>query len=551
MKLSLKSIFQSLCCSLALTSIAACSANDKKPRDAQLITIDIGMSPETLDPQLVTDSSSSRVINDLFEGLTSFDQSNEIIPGLAKSWSISSDNTRYIFHLRSNLNFSDGTPITAQDVVFSWQRLVDPQTHSTYSFLLNNVKNAKEIIAGRLNPEQLGIKALDNETLQVTLNYASDEFLATCSHFALDVISKNNVRKYGNSWTLAANIVTSGAYKLKNMQKDGTIELTKNDSYYSAQHTLIPNVNLVAFADSESALSNYLANKIDISWNIPITKINELKTRGDIYNVLREEVYYYDFNMQDPLLKNNLNLRKALSLAINRGELVDLLDLGQLPLYSFVTPTIEGGKLASLNYDWYSKTIDKNGIRGGTGLGVIQIVQQAKTLFAAAGYSEAHPLKLELSINNIDSSIIIAEKVIQMWEDAFGKDAIQISLKTMDWKSFNEQRKSGSFQLVRDAWISDNNSANSYVSNFLCNNPTNESRYCNPEYDKLIAEAMHAKTNSERVRLMRKAIMLAMADYPVIPLFQDSYTRLIKPYVHGYDPTDNHLDRVMSQWYHF
>lgn len=296
-----------LCIMISGVCLVSCSRTDL-PKDNSLITVGIGAMPTELDPQLAIDSSSIRVIDDLFEGLVSFDQSNETIPGLAKSWSVSSDDKVYTFHLRDGLKFSDGSPITADDIVFSWRRLVDPKTNSDYRYALNDVVNAPQIIAGKLSPEMLGIKALDEHTLEVSLISSNNAFLSICAQPALDVLSRANVTTYGNKWTLAVNMVTSGAYKLKAIEPGrDVVELGKNLNYYDAKFTAIDNVKMLALANSSDTIKLYDENKLDVSWNISIIQLATVKNRTDLYSTVREGIYYYDFNMNNPEIRAIVN----------------------------------------------------------------------------------------------------------------------------------------------------------------------------------------------------------------------------------------------------
>ena len=240
----------------------------------------------------------------------------------------------------------------------------------------------------------------------------------------------------------------------------------------------------------------------------------------------------------------------ALSMAVNSNVLANSLGGGRLAMYSYVTRSIEHGKFAGLKHDWESKNISNLNIPG-IGLYGERLGVSAQELFADAGYSKNNSLKLEILTNHSDSNITIANDVITMWKDAFGADKVQVTIKSVTWDEFLKERKSGKFQIIRDSWISDYNSVDSYANNFLCGAPNNISGYCNPKYDQLIYQARASKSREERVILIRQAVRLAMDDYPVIPLFQSSYNRLVKPYVHGYNPTDNHLDRVMSKWFHY
>ena len=215
-----------------IVNLTACS-HKSKISSLDTINVDNGDDIPTLDPALSQDVASSRVLYNLFEGLTSFDQKNQIIPGLAESWNISADKKTYTFHLRPELKFSDGTPIQANDVVFTWQRLVAPSTASPYNFLANNIVNGQKIIDGKLNSQHLAVIALDPQTIQFKLNQPDDAFLEKCSLPNVGIISQANLQHEGNQhWGLPGKIAYSGAYQLTEYVVQGHVTLSKNLFYY-------------------------------------------------------------------------------------------------------------------------------------------------------------------------------------------------------------------------------------------------------------------------------------------------------------------------------
>ena len=517
------------------------SANATLTHSKDIIFVDNGADAPTLDTVMTQDTNSARVLYDLFEGLTSFDQSNKIIPGLAQSWEISPDAKTYTFHLRPGLKFSDGSPITAQDVVFTWQRLVDPKTASPYNYIGSNIVNGQAIIDGKGSPTSLGITAINNTTVQVKLVHPDASFLEMASMPNVGIVSQANLKKFGAQWTNPKNMVTSGAYKLKEWVIQGYILVEKNPNYYDAKNVAIQQVKFLPIVDTSSSYSQYQSGGIDVTYSLPVDQYKAIVAEypDQAHTVTQEGMYYYDLNMTLPKFKDNLKLRQALSMAVDRQVLVkDVLGQGQTPMYSYVTSTIEGGKFAGLDYAWAKEPR-------------AQQMVEAKKLFTEAGYGPNHPLQISIAYNTLDAHKKIALAVGAMWQQVFGATAIQVTSANQEWKTFLKARNMANYDVARDGWIADYNSVDAYTPLFACKNPQNNSKTCNPQYDKLITEAQNSPDPQERVTLIRQGIESAMQDYSIIPLYQYAYFRLVKPYVKNYDPTNNHMDHVLSKWYKY
>lgn len=524
-------------------TLVACSSKDKTstPTSKNIIIVDLGSDPATVDPQMSEDSQSHRVVTDLFEGLTSADQSNKIIPGISDKWEISPDGKTYTFHLRNGVKFSDGTPITADDVVFTYQRLVDPKVSSPYNILINNLVNANDVMKGKKPLTDLGIKAIDANTVQITLVNPDPSFLAIASLWNVGIVSKANITKFAQAWTEPKNMVTSGPYKLDERVVKGYILESKNPYYYDAANVSIEKIKLLPIEDRNSALSQYKSGDLDITYSLPIDQYKNVKDtmKSEEHTVSLEGMYYYDFNMTLAKFKNNPKLRQALSMAVDRNTLVkDILGQDQIPMYSYATNTVDGGQYAGLDYDWAKLPHD-------------QQLAKAKELFKEAGYSDSHPLEITINFNTNDLHKKVALAIGAMWQQAFGAKSIIIKTNNQEWKTFLQARHKGDYDVARDAWIADYDSIDSYTNLYECDNPQNNSHSCNPEFDKLINQAKATSDNAERVKLTRQALQIAMNDYAIIPLYQYTYFRVIKPNVTGYTPETNHLDHVNSKWYRF
>ncbi len=524
---------------LAGLLLVSCSDNasttNKSTHSQNELRVDIGSEPPSLDPQLLADTSSARVTNDLFAGLVDFDQKNQVIAGLADKWTISPDGKSYTFHLRDGIKFSDGTPITANDIVFSWQRLANPDFGAPYAQLLNNLLNAKEIAQSKKPVASLGVRAVDTKTFQVNLTQATPDFLKYLTLPAFAVLPAHTINKYQAEWTKPQNMVSSGAYQLVEHVVNGQIVIKKNPYYYAAAQVTIPTVKFFPYSDRNSALNAYKSGDLDMTFSLPTNDTQRLISEypQEVQRTNYEALVYYDFNMQLPMFKD-IRLRQALTMAIDRPTLVTkiITDENRLPLYSTVTPTIADAAYADIHYQWESLPREEQ-------------VETAKKLYAAAGYSPAKPLKITILYNNDEGNKKRTLALASMWHDILG---VQVEVRNQEWKTFLTSRQKGDFEISRDGSNAEYNSVSAYTNLYLCNSRLNNSHYCNPAYDKLIAAGDKATDVKSKTRYYHQALELVLADYPIIPLYQPSYSRLVKPYVKNYQVKDNHLDQVQSKW---
>ena len=525
----------------AATLIFLASGCSHATKHNDIINVNLGADIATLDPQLTEDVQSTRIANDLFEGLISQDQNNKPIPGLAEKWQISGDGKTYTFQLRPGLKFSDGSPINASDVVFSFQRLADPQLASPYNYLIANIRGGAAIITAKAPPSSLAVTALSANTLQINLNHPDPSFLAICAQADLATVSQANVTKFGALWTQPKNMVSSGAYKLDERVVQGYILLSKNPYYYAANDVAIKQVKFFPIVDVNSSLSQYKSGSLDITYLLPVDQYKTILTQfpDQQHTVSWETIEYYSLNMHSPKFKNNPQLRQALSMAVDRPTLThNILGQGQKPLYAYATNTVEGGKFSGIEYTW------SHWPRA-------QQIARAQQLFKAAGYGPNHPLQLSISYNTKDSNKKNSLAIAAMWQQVFGTNSIHVISANQEWKTFIHDRHSGNFEIARDGWVADYDSVDSYSALFQCGNPQNNSKACTPGYNQLLAQAQNTTESQQRITLLRQALQQAMADYAIIPLYQDSYYRLVSPRISGYNIESNHLDHVMSKWYRY
>lgn len=522
---------------LVISSISACNF---KQQDNNLLRVDIGAELSSLDPALAEDGSSYRVVNDLFAGLIDFDQKNHPIAGMAYKWIISSDGKTYTFYLRDQLKFSDGSLITADDVIYSWRRLVDPKTGSAYAFLLKDIVGAKLITQGLASPINLGVSAPQKNIIVVHLTRPSNGFLYYLSMPNTYVVSSKIINKYGNVWTDPAHMVSSGAYKLVNHVLNSYILVTKNLQFYDHSQVMITNIKYFPYVDNNTSLANYKTHALDTTWQyIPQNLYPSLSIKyGQQLHLWQwERTDFLHLNLKDAKLANNLKLRQALSLAVDRSALTDkILGLKQIPLYSLITPTIANGHYADLKYQWSTWPRARQ-------------ISTAQRLYREAGYNINHPLTISIKYKNsgLTKKAILA--VAAMWHDVLG---VEVITEAMELKVLLSAMHNGDYEIAsKGGWGADYDLVDTYVPLYLCNNYNNNSGYCNPQYDHLIELAENNLNPHIQQQLYKKAFKIALNDYPVIPLFEPSHQRLVNLRILNYQVEQNYLDNVQSKWLRF
>ncbi|MGB7390277.1 ABC transporter substrate-binding protein [Marinomonas sp.] len=489
--------------------------------------------PATLDPQKIQGTPGSLRAKDLFEGLYSEGEGGKLVPGVATGYTVNDDNTVYTFNLRHDAKWSDGTPVTANDFVYGFQRLVDPKTASVYSWYaaLAGIINAQNIIDGKAKPADMGVKALDKYTFQVTLDHPVPYFVKMTVNSAMYPAPKKAIEKFGDNWTKPGNLVSNGAYKLDTWIVNEKMVFVRNHDYWNDKKTIINKVTVLPIKDSTVEFSRYQAGDLDVTSfsGIPTNRYKELlKTTPDEVKVTPQlAAYYYDFNNQKPPF-DDVRVRKALSYAIDRTIITKYVTgVGEIPAYTFTPPSVDGFKAKQPEYAKWTQA-ERNA--------------KAKELLKEAGYDKNNPLDFTLLYNTNDGHKKIAIAVASMWKKTLGVNA---TLENQEWKTFIDTRNLGNFGVARDGWVGDYNEASTFLDLFKSTNTSNNAHYNNPEYDGYMAQAAKAK---DPAPFYQKAEDLVIdKDMAVAPIYQYSIKRLVKTYVGGYKPNleDNIYTRDM------
>ncbi|EMQ0911364.1 oligopeptide ABC transporter substrate-binding protein OppA [Raoultella ornithinolytica] len=480
-----------------------------------------GSEPASLDPHKVESDVEFNIISDLFEGLVSVSPAGEIQPRLAEKWE-NKENTVWTFHLCPGITWSDGTAITAQDIVWSWQRLVSPLTASPYSSYPGNmhIVNAKEIAEGKKAPETLGVKAVDDATLEVTLTQPNAAFLAMLAHPSLVPIDKVLVNRFGEQWTKPEHIVTSGPYKLSAWVVNERIVAERNPRYWDNEHTVINKVTWLPIHSEAADVNRYKAGEIDIVYTVPINQFAQLKkTMGDQLNVSPQlATYYYEFNTTRPPF-NDPRVRLALNMALDKDIIAEkVLGQGQRPAWLISQPDIGGVKLQNPEYASWPRE---------------KRIAEAKKLLSEAGYSDNHPLVFNLLYNTSESHQRVAIAASSMWKKNLGVEA---KLQNQEWKTMLDTMHTHNFDAVRYAWIADYDDAATFLNNFRTGDSENTSQYSNPAYDEALKNAAKASDGVTRGKYYQQAEDLLAKDVPAVPVYHYVRTHLVKPWVGGFTP---------------
>lgn len=498
--------------------------------EKQEIVINNSAEPESLDPHKVSGVPESNIIRQMLVGLITTDTEGNTVPGMATEWS-SEDNKVWVFKLR-DAKWSNGDPVTAHDFVYSFRRVVDPATASPYATYLAGLKviNAQDIVDGKVKPDTLGVKAIDDKTLEITLAEPVPYFPNALSHTSVKPVNQKVIEALGDQWTRVGNFVGNGPYTLKEWQVNERIVLERNPNYYDDANTTINKVTLLVIGSNTTDVQRYKAGEVDITYDaLPPTQFKQLQSElGDEVKISPKLcTYYYEFN-QTKAPFDDVRVRRALSLVLDRDTIVDkILGQGQKVAYQFTPEAINGIK----NYtpEWKSWDKDKR-------------IEEAKKLLNEAGYSESNPLKFELLYNTNEQHKTLAVAAASFWKDALG--FVDVTLANQEWKTYLDTRRTQKYQVSRGGWCADYNEASSFLNTFLSTDSNNYGKFNSPAFDAIMAQTLGADvTSGQRAELYRQAEEVLDKEAAAIFVYQYVAPRLVKPYVSGFSTND-----PQSQW---
>ncbi len=467
-----------------------------------------GTEPSSLNPQQIQGEPEFRIYLALFEGLVQNDPvSAKPIPALAESWDVSEDGTVITFHLRES-TWSDGTPITAHDFVWSWQRELDPVNAAPYSWFPQMfLKGAADYSAGKINADELGVKALDDYTLQVTLVGPLPYALEAFAHFTFAVVPKHVIEEYGDNWTREGNIVSNGPFKLEKHVSQSYISVVKNDKYWDADNVHLDKVTYLASDDANTNFNMYIGGDSDWLTSISTEQIDSAQMRNDFQLSSKLANSFYTVNCDAPELENVL-VRQAISYAIDRESMVENLIGSGIPSWGLI-PEMAGYEPMEFPFDDYDEACE---------------IAQDK--LAEAGYPNGIGFpELVLLYNSNEGNKKIAELIQANLKDVLG---IDVTLENQEWGTFISNRDAGNFQIARNGWVGDYQDPNTFLDMFVSGGAMNGGNFSNEEFDSLIAQAALMEDGPERMELFHRCEeILVNEEQAVIPFYYLTKSQLI------------------------
>lgn len=490
--------------------------------------------PESLDPHKTSTVYEAHILRDLFEGLVMQDQNAEMIPGAAESWTVSDDGTVYTFKLRQGATWSDGSPVTAEDFVYAFRRLEDPATGAEYASMLYVVKNGEEVNTGKAKPEELGVKAVDDQTFEVTLKSPTPYFLEMLTHQSTYPVNRAAIEKLGDDWIKPGNLVSNGAYTLAEFIPNDHIKLVKNPKFHDAANVKIDVVNYFPTEDRSTAIKRFEAGELDSNDDIPTEQMTDLKAKfGDQLRIGPYLGTYYYAIKTDKAPWDNVELRNAISMAIDRDFLAEKVwQNSMIPGYSMVPPGIEGYESAMASFADKSQ-IDRE--------------DEAKAILEKLGYGPNNPLKMEIryntSENHKNTAVAIQEQLKPL--------GVEVSLINTDTKThYSLLEQKGDFDVARAGWIADYKDPESFLGISRKASGNNYANYNSPKFEELMDKAAAAGGKpEERLKYLSEAERVLVDDVPNLPLLYYSYKNLISPKLTGFVPNvmDIHPTRFISK----
>lgn len=515
---------------LSVMLLVGCSGGaDRAPANTLERGLQVG--PETLDPQRSRSTEAAEILRDLCEGLVGYSPSGEVVPAAAERWDVSADGLTWTFHLREGLRWSNGDALSAAHFVAGMRRLVDPATAAFYAEMLIDIDNAADIVAGKLPPDELGVVAPDDRTLVLRLTRPTPYLLKLLTHPSTFPVHPPSLAEHGDSFARPGRFVSNGAYRLVDWVPAALISLERNGHYWDNDATAIDAVNYHVFVMSNSELTRYRAGDLHITASVPPDAFAMVREEyGDQLRVApRLGVYFYGFNLTRPPFADNLALREALSMAIDREQLVaNVTGRGEQAAWSWVPSGVDNYTPPRLGFAALSKK---------------ERERHARLRYKEAGYGPDKPLHIELRYNTGDQHRKIAVAVQSMWRDVLGVETTLINEEF--GVLLSNIRAAEVTEVFRSGWTGDYDDAHTFLGVMMSGNASNLTRYASEEYDELMRRAA-AQLDPDRRRLyMEEAERVMLSDHPLIPLYVYVNKHLVRPEVRGWE--DNVLDYHYSR----
>ncbi|WP_315080882.1 peptide ABC transporter substrate-binding protein [uncultured Clostridium sp.] len=515
-----------LALTLGFSTLVGCGGESNKSGESgQVLTYNLAADPKTLDPALNASLDGGIVLGNVFEGLCKLDNNDKAIPGMAESWDVSNDGTVYTFHLRDS-KWSNGDPVKASDFEYAWKRVLNPELAAEYAYQMTYIKGADGYNRGKSSVDDVGIKVIDDKTLEVILAQPCSYFLELTAFPCYFPVNKTLVEGNGQWANKAETYVSNGPFKITDYKIKDQIVLEKNENYYSKDTVKLDKVNVKLVTEFTSAWAGYQSGEFDMVDKVPTSEITSALADGSAQSFKTLANYFYVVNFDaaktsaiDPNATKVLQdkrVRKALNLAIDREAIVENVTKGgETAAHSFVTPgIIEGNGKDFASKEYFKPHGD---------------LEEAKKLLAEAGYpnGEGFPT-LVCTFNPEEPNTNVAQAVQDMWKNNLG---INVQLQSQEWKVFQTTRTSGQYEIGRHGWTGDYVDPMTFLEMWESNSGMNVAKYKSEEYDKLINAAKSEQNSEKRFELLHKAEDILMEDMPILPLYYKVEVKGIKTYV--------------------
>ena len=518
------SIFVIALLALALSACGERERDVDKAAQEGIMLIGNGSEPKSIDPHLVTGVTENQIIQTMVEGLIAYHPDDDTVPypGVAQSWESNDDFTVWTFKLRDNAKWSNGDPVVASDFVYSWERILSPALGAEYAEMLYVIDNAAAFHQGEISDfGAVGVKALDDYTLQVTLEGSTPYFLSMLKHYSFYPVNPKVVEEFGgmtnrqSGWSTVENFVGNGPFQITTWNTNDFLEVERNPYYWDADNVGLNGIRFLPIENLNTEHTAFQGGRLHVTYEVPADRIPRLRDAND--PALRIDPYlgsyFYRVNVtREPF--NDPRVREALSLAIDRNLIVERVSQGgQTPATGFVPGGISGYPTSdAVAFD----------------------PERAKQLLAEAGYpgGEGFP-QAEILINTSENHRKIAEAIQAMWRDTLGVD---IGIFNQEWKVYLDSQSSLNYDVSRSGWIADYVHPMTFLEIFTAGNGNNDTGWENAEYDRLIRAAQTASSEDERTALMAQAEAILLDELPVVPIYWYTRPRMIDPRVEGWNP---------------
>jgi oligopeptide transport system substrate-binding protein len=506
----------------SLFFLLGCGGN--KADSSNILILGNGSEPRGLDPHIVTGVTENNIITALIEGLIAYHPTDDSTPypGVAERWEANEDNSVWTFFFRDNASWSNGDPVTAQDFVFSFQRMLSPALAADYADMLYYLKNGEEFHKGQItDPNALGVRAIDDLTLEITLKGPVPFFPLMLKHYAWFPVHPATILKHGakdqrdTQWTRPENFVGNGPFTLSRWRTNEVIEVLRSETYWDRETVRLDGIRFLPINDPNTEERAFRRGNLHLANTVAADRIDFFLTNHPDWIRIEPYLgtYFYRFNVTRAPL-NDARVRLALNLAVDRRAIVENITMGgQQPAFGYTPPFFDDfNPAAPLSYD----------------------PERARELLAEAGFpnGEGFPRK-GLLFNTLEAHRQIAEAIQQMWKENLGIDII---LQNQEWRVYLDTQTRMDYDLARAGWIGDFMDPITFLDMWTTGDGNNNTGWSNPEYDRLIRQARVEPDAAARLRILEAAEAILMEDLPIIPLYFYTRIYLLSPRVQGWYP---------------